>query len=60
MLFAFSLVLLFIALGGAISLQKNLEIKNLSARVVELRTPTIRASTAMINGINQALAALRG
>jgi methyl-accepting chemotaxis protein len=53
------LVALFVG-GAAFTLYQLGEVRTVSVRLVELRSPTLSGSIALLNGMNRSLAALRG
>lgn len=57
---AFVLIIGGILLSSAVSFYWVSELANSSNRIDTLRTPTLRASSKMVNHINVALSALRG
>jgi len=57
---AFSLLTLILAINSLVSLYQINVISKKANTVVELRMPTAQASASVLNGVNHALAALRG
>lgn len=57
---AFSLLTLILALTSVVSIYKINVIAKQADMVVDLRIPTSQASASVLNGVNHALAALRG
>ena len=57
---AFSLLTLILALTSVVSIYKINVISKQANTVVDLRLPTSQASASVLNGVNHALAALRG
>lgn len=56
----FATVGLILLITVSLAIWQTNSTKALTDRVVDLRTPTLQASMAMMNGINHSLAALRG
>ncbi|MDH5259049.1 MAG: methyl-accepting chemotaxis protein, partial [Gammaproteobacteria bacterium] len=56
----FALVVLLMTFMATLSIFNTNRTKEINQRVIELRTPTVLASTEMENGVNHSLAALRG
>jgi methyl-accepting chemotaxis protein len=57
---AFSLLTLILAITSFYSLYKINVLSKKASTVIELRIPTAQASASVLNGVNHALAALRG
>ena len=57
---AFSLLTLILAITSIISIYQINTISKRANTVVDLRIPTSQASASVLNGVNHALAALRG
>ena len=57
---AFSLLTLILAISSLVSLYQVNAISKKTNTVVELRIPTAQATASVLNGVNHALAALRG
>ena len=60
MMVVFGAMILLISVFGGVTLWQLNIITKIGDRIVDLRTPTSAASSAMANDINASLAALRG
>ncbi len=60
LMIGFSVLVIIIAIASFNAIWQIKELQTQSQKVVELRVPTTAASASILNGINHALAALRG
>ncbi|MFT6900081.1 MAG: methyl-accepting chemotaxis protein [Colwellia sp.] len=60
LIIGFSLLVLILAISSLISIRQINLIEQQSVKIIDLRIPTAQASASILNGVNHALAALRG